>query len=128
MSTIYLLTAGEYSDYHIVAAYSTRELAEKAQELCPDSGIEEYELDSKQIPEHPPGHTAWHTLINVFTNEILFSYQCDGINGFEVGESYTERNHTSIYEVNCWARDEEHARKIALDKYYQWKWERENKQ
>ena len=54
---IYVLTEGDYSDYHIVGVYSTPELAQEAQTLYPDSMIEEYDLDD--IPEHPPGMLAW---------------------------------------------------------------------
>jgi hypothetical protein len=75
MTSIYVLTEGDYSDYHIVGVYSTKELAKEAQSLYEHSQIEEYDLDN--IPE---------------------------------------------YFVYCWAVDEDHAEKIALDKldkYYQ---------
>ena len=49
---VYILTQGEYSDYHIVGVYSTKE---KAQELCDamrtngtlwdEPQVEEYEMD-----------------------------------------------------------------------------------
>lgn len=129
--TIYALTQGSYSDYHIVALYSTKELVEEAQALCPDSRFEEYELDSLIIPEHPPGHTAWQVQIITKTNEIQCSYQLDPF-GFTPKEEYYEypgklsHMFDHVYIVNCWARDEEHAEKIALDKFYQWKWEKEN--
>ena len=48
MATIYIITDGSYSDYHIVTVFSTRELAEKFIALYPDmndDNIEEYELD-----------------------------------------------------------------------------------
>lgn len=126
MTTIYVLTEGEYSDYHIVALYSTRELAEEAQKLCPFSDIEEYELDSLQIPEHPSGYTGWHVSINVDKNIIQVSYQYDILQGdFKPQEYYSDNskwpNYPSLFVVNCWARDKEHAEKIALDKFYQFK-------
>ena len=130
--TIYVLTEGFYSNYRIVAVYSTKELAEEANSLCPDSQIEEYELDSLVIPEHPPGHSAWSVSINTKTDCIESAHQCDPLSRFfAVNEKYygcpKYVSHLSpVYRVNCWARDEEHAKKIALDKYYQWKWEKSN--
>jgi hypothetical protein len=128
MNTIYiLLTEGSYIDYHIVAVYSSKELAEKAQKHCPDSIIEEYELDSLEIPEHPPGHTAWVVNVNAKTNGIICSWQQTSLGGyFEPKEKYYEGGGVSgelnTFVVYCWARDKEHAEKIALDKFYQWKW------
>jgi len=126
MTTIYVLTEGEYSDYHIVALYSTKELAEEAQKFCPESNIEEYGLDSLKIPEHPPGYTGWYVSINADTNDIHHSYQQDILQGhFKPQENYSDNSKwptlPSLFVVHCWARDKEHAEKIALDKYYQFK-------
>ena len=131
MKTVYILTEGSYSDYRIVATYSTRELAEEAQKHCPYSEIEEYDLDALVVPEHPPGHTAWSVTINAKTNTIHWTNQQDSLGGyFEPNEKYCEgagvRGESNYFIVNCWARDKEHAEKIALDKFYQWKWEKEN--
>lgn len=130
MKTVYILTEGSYSDYHIVATFSTKELAEEAQKHCPDSVIEEYELDSLEIPEHPPGHTAWAVHINAKTNTINCTGQLTSLGGyFKPKEEYYEGGGVSgelnTFIVYCWARDKEHAEKIALDRYYQWKWEKE---
>lgn len=130
MTTIHVLTEGKYSDYHIVALFSSREKAEEARALCPDSEIEEYELDSLKIPEHPPGYTAWSVSLNARDNTFISSYQEDPLcRSFEPKETYFEASgHPSafpIFVVKCWARNKEHAEKIALDKFYQWKWERE---
>jgi hypothetical protein len=131
MKTVYILTEGSYSDYRIVATFSTKELAEEAQKHCPNSDIEEYELDALKIPEHPPGHTAWVVNINVKTNAINGTGQQTSLGGyFEPMEEYYEYagrfSEYNNFVVKCWARDKEHAEKIALDKYYQWKWEKEN--
>jgi hypothetical protein len=45
MTTIYVVTDGEYSDYHIVGVYSTLENAERMKKETGSSDIEEYELD-----------------------------------------------------------------------------------
>ena len=53
--TLYVVTEGEYSDYHIVGIYSTKEHAEKVKKyyngLYDYPDIEEWELD-KDIPEN----------------------------------------------------------------------------
>jgi hypothetical protein len=127
MKTIYILTQGDYSDYHIIATYSTRELAEEAQKHSPDSDIEEYELDALEIPEHPPGHFAWLVRIDAKTNAISWTTQLISLGVyFEPNEKYYDNGVYSCFVVNCWARDKEHAEKIALNKYHQWKWEKEN--
>ena len=130
MKTIYILTEGDYSDYHIVATFSTKELAEEAQNHCPNSDIEVYELDALEIPEHPPGHTAWTVNINAKTNTINWTNPYNSLDGFAPAEKYYEGGGLSgavdTFVVYCWARDKEHAEKIALDKFYQWKWEKEN--
>ena len=59
-NTIYVLTEGSYSDYHIIGVYSTKELAEKAEFLYPDSEIEEYSLDN--VSQYPPNMKAWCVL------------------------------------------------------------------
>ena len=45
MTTIYLVTDGEYSDYHVVCACSTKELAEGVAKRL-GATVEEYELDA----------------------------------------------------------------------------------
>lgn len=111
MKTIYVLTEGSYSDYHIIGVYSTKELAQEAKSLHPYSVIEEYALDN--IPDHPPGMTAWSVKITDGT-----IYYCDQFNPFGI-EVPREFEYNNSYCVYCWATDKEHAEKIALDKYYQ---------
>jgi hypothetical protein len=124
MTKVYILTTGSYSDYHIVATFSTRELAEEVKKLCgnDDPEIQEYELDSLQIPDHPPGQTAWH--VNIDTKGARQPWICqDNIFERNFTPSSEFQPRSGYYVVECWARDEEHAKKIALDKYYQWKYE-----
>ena len=66
MKMVYLLTSGEYSDYRVLAAFSTREAAEAAQGIydaerrnLDESRVEEYQLLDE--PTRTEVHT--HTLI-----------------------------------------------------------------
>ncbi len=49
---IYIVTAGEYSDYGIVAIFSTRELAQKFMDTCnqnwDEHRIEEWQIDKPE--------------------------------------------------------------------------------
>ncbi len=110
-NTIYILTEGEYSDYHIIGAYSSMELASEAKVLYPGSQIEDYNLDI--IPEHPPGMVAWIVVIK--NNNLDFSCQISPTNFYE------DRHFSNKSNFYVWATDKEHAEKIALDRYYQYK-------
>ena len=112
MKTIYVLTEGSYSDYRIIGVYSTKDLAQEAKSLHPCSEIEEYTLDN--IPDHPPGMSAWCVRMTDGTIDYC-AYQISPF-GVEIPIEFEYHNSYSVY---CWATDKEHAEKIALDKYYQ---------
>jgi hypothetical protein len=117
---LYILTEGCYSDYHIIGAYSTKELAEEAQSLYPYAEIEEYGLD--YIPEHPPGMSAWR--VYILDGEITGTYSANPLDTNIPYESYSVSSHPTHKGIKCasfniWAVDREHAEKIALDKWYQ---------
>jgi hypothetical protein len=111
-NTIYILTEGEYSDYHIIGAYSSMELANKAKVLYPVSEIEEYDLDI--IPEHPPGMVAW--LVVIVDGNLA---QCSQISPSWMNDR--DFNQFNSWNFYIWATDKEHAEKIALDRYYKHK-------
>lgn len=119
MNTIYILTEGSYSDYHVIGVYSTKELAEKAQFVYEDSQIEEYTLDD--VPDYPPGMKGWYVNIDDAKPDEPYSYQVSP--DYATIPSESEYNYhynkQTGYCVYCWAVDQEHAEKIALDKYYQ---------
>ena len=119
MKTIYILTEGDYSDYHIIGVYSTKELAEKAQFLYQYSQIEEYSLDN--VPDYPPGMTGWFVSISNKDSQIAYTMPATPSEAKipSEGEYNYEFKNDSGYFVYCWAVDKDHAQKIALDKYYQ---------
>lgn len=59
MTKVYILTAGEYSDYHVVATYSTSELAAKAKADGLGDDILECPVDPTHEPV-PPGLSLWY--------------------------------------------------------------------
>jgi hypothetical protein len=106
MTIVYLVTSGEYSDYRVDGVYSTKELAEKAKIALGDVDIETYVLD--EFADHlNQGLSLWQVEIS----------KCDN------GESRTwktSRPTTWIgfksLNLAIWAKDEQHALKIASEK------------
>jgi len=117
MKTIYILTAGDYSDYHIIGAYSTRELAEKAQFLYEYSRIEEYSLD--HVPDAPPNMKAWSVYVS--DEEGISCYSTEPSDEIPYENYFTTRDGFLTASYHVWATDEDHARKIAQDQWYQHK-------
>lgn len=116
MTTIYLVTDGQYSDYRVLSAHSTRELAERAKELAnADNDIEEYDIDP-ELPQTPPGRLPWYVAMNRDGSaEYTRRAEVDGFTP-EVGfSSGTHRDPPGTWRmhIECWARDEAHAVKIA---------------
>lgn len=119
MPKIYIITAGCYSDYHICAATTDKEKAERLKILFENSysgsNIEEFEdgvFDTVLSGEHKP-----YLVIFKSDNSIELIRDAD-IEYFEEGV-HIYRNGWRIGggSVHCLARDEEHAKKIAIDRY-----------
>jgi hypothetical protein len=117
--TAYVLTEGDYSDYHIIGVYSTKELAEEVKTLWPDSDVESFPLDN--IPEHPPGMCFWtgraEAPIGAEATKQQVYKTAPGQASLK-GEDVSYRNIVVFY-VGFWAVDEDHAFKILQDKYHQ---------
>ena len=119
MDSVYLVTAGEYSDYHIIGAFSTEELAEKWIERYDESaGIEEYEVDELQ-PTLRPEYAPYHVDILMETADVVkVEKKEDSYAGTDVETSswlIGKHNQFKRLTVECWAKSEEHAAKIAME-------------
>lgn len=111
MTTIYLVTDGDYSDYHVLGVYSTKEKAEHAKRLfASDNGIWEYELDA--IPDSPQGMLAYHVSMLV-SGDVKDVWQ-ETVEGFESRWCVAPQWGADVTVVfHVWARDEQHAVKIS---------------
>lgn len=124
---VYVLTQGEYSDYHIVGIYSTKE---KAQELCDaicasytfwdKPQIEEYELDerSPSMGYVCVGYMPEGNIIHGYG----FNFGC----GVDSVASYSKSPEFICYlPYSPRFSDPKVLLKAAQDRYIQWKAEQE---
>lgn len=68
MTTIYLVTSGEYSNYGINGVFSSEQLAKEFIEKHKDGGIEEWELDERSREEVCP---YWRADLDVATSVLV---------------------------------------------------------
>jgi hypothetical protein len=114
---IYIVSDGSYSDYEIEGIYSTREKAEEAKVLFnADNDIEEREVDA--IPAHPVGLLPWTIQVNA-DGSVLDSYRRgpgDPHPCWMPTQHWDGGLGRPCVSFFVWARDGEHATKIANDK------------
>ena len=114
MTTLYLVSNGDYSDYHILGIYSTAEKAELSKKLhAAENDIEQMELDA--IPQTPNGMFYFSVSIDK-----------DGNSSHPVNQGVERERYTHSREqpdgdgirviFYMWARDAEHAIKIANER------------
>jgi hypothetical protein len=134
--TVFALEDGEYSDYHVIGIYTTKERAESVQKAVGGT-IAEWELD--------PGWSEINKGLNVYLVWMLRDGTTERVDLQDVssyskerhrsgshsleGHSYLwQRTQASAYKrkgipdcLNCtvWARNEKHAVKIANEKRVQ---------
>jgi hypothetical protein len=109
---IYVVTDGSYSDYGIKAVFSTMEKAEEAKRLFGSTNaIEEYELDA--LPDHPIGMLLYSVRMKFdgTIDDVRIADASDDSSSLEWRSTY--KNHV---DFTMWARDKEHATKIAIER------------
>ncbi len=130
MSKCYLLSVGSYSDYGVIAVFSTREDAEAVQVRHPDSEVEERELDPG-IVHGRDGYYRFFVEMDRDTGDVYrdpYETYPDGDEqstvvesgrrppvGIPSGEWPPHRDWTPTLKISCWARDISHAVKIASE-------------
>lgn len=117
MMTVFLVTRGEYSDHRVLAAYSTREQAERAADIYLGE-VEEFPLDV--MPDAPPGMLMWS--VRMLRDGAVVSVERhegdDGQYMYWSRDFAWEPRHygmVSLY-VQLWARDHAHAVKIVNER------------
>lgn len=123
MKKIYLLTTGEYSDYRIVGAYSSEHAARDAmmgegfdpeKEGDPYRGarIEEYEID--RLPDRPKGRWLWSVWMQRGGDVGATSLDSSWVREGDLSTRILRDGLSARFRV--WARDRDHAIKIAGDR------------
>ena len=119
----YIITKGEYSDYHICAVTLDKDKAEQLKKLFTndwhDTYVEEFEIDEHFPIDYP------YFIVEKYSDRIEVKeiqtgdYACEYDYG--VVRHYDSRG---LYSVCVKAKDKDHAKKIALDKIAQYKAEK----
>jgi hypothetical protein len=134
VKTVYIVTQGDYSDYHIVGVFDEahKQDAEALVERANGKG----QYDQWRIEPFPLNDLAMVARKNltayrmVFTTggelEGMFDYPIETSgNHYEPEAEWMQRAYDGKWITRVFARDEAHARKIAKDKWAQWKAEQE---
>lgn len=116
MGKVYLVTEGWYSDYHICGVFSSEEKAKEAMALLSDGEMEEFELDP--VSPHPPGMTFW------FVEMQRDGAACEARRisvslADKTAEESAPLSGGKSWRFTMWARDREHAVKIANERRIQ---------
>ena len=118
---VYVITKGDYSDYHICAVTMDYERAERMKKLYggkyDEASIEKYVLDETK--------TTGHVYYVNFKNDEAVAVYIDEDNGFGGCDNgpVVDCGWNPI-RVFVRAKDVPHALKIAQDKYAEWKAEK----
>lgn len=119
---VYVLTEGCYSDYHIVGVTLSKEKAEEYKETVSNSGwyggvneIEEYDTDA--LDSIPKGYRLYVARKAEGRDEINV-FKVDPSEADEIKKPIIEKLwHCKEFRVYLYARDEEHATKVASEIY-----------
>ena len=110
---IFLVTDGEYSDYHVKGAFSTKEKAEEAIILYSAGNIEEREID--EFPPHPKGMLPYCVQMDIDGNSLVKRKNSQGFEFYEKDKWRPYGNNVDVC-FYMWAKDEQHAVKIANER------------
>jgi hypothetical protein len=106
---VYVVTDGDYSDYHIVSVFSTGEKAKEfIEKMCKEGIIEEYDIDA-YIEPLEKGYFPYFVRMTK-EGEVLEcrKYDCSYPDLDELDFDINKNMYTK-----CWAKDDGHAIKIA---------------
>ena len=132
IKTIYAVSAGNCSDYHIVAVFSSKKLAENFMLSVKSdhyNDIEEYQLDPPAADLIKRGYSVWtvYMLKDGTTEQAWRTDSCNIIDGKEQhviwgrtkAPAYKGKNVPDILTSSVWAKTEKQAIKIVNEKRVQ---------
>lgn len=119
---VYIITKGEYSDYHICAVTMDKSRAENLKRLMSntwsEANIEEYVLN-----EVKESGDLYYVEFPEDSQPIIRIDEYDGFGGY--GDAPCVEDWLDPIRICVRSKDEKHAMKIALDEYAKWKAEKE---
>ena len=118
MPEAFLVTQGEYSDYHVLAVFSTREGAEKYAAYYPTNGYNAVDIELVGLDEwgkYPPGKLRYRVQFDREGNNRQIQQEGPD-DGYEEVRPHADGETMVTY---CWANDEQHAAKIANERRVQ---------
>ena len=125
MKKIYAVNAGSYSDYRVIALFSTTELAEEfmAAVSADYNTLEEFDLDPKTVDLIKRGYSLWYVcMLRNGDTEVATKYSMDAYSVSDVSHRIWRRTEIPAYKgkdlPDCLvstmlAKDKNHAIKIA---------------
>ena len=123
MKRVYIVTSGAYSDYSIVAACSTKELAERLQAVVDDCNeVEPYTVDADRdmqaLERLEAGYICLMVDMKRDGDSQVWPWREAWINGEPLHLQACSRNKHTWYRLAgfVWAYSEAHAAKIANEK------------
>ena len=140
MTKVYIVRYGEYSDQGIAGVFSTKE---KAQKYCDvhneiedyeDYWINDYELDGDELSEDTKVVTYYGCIIylnnRISSDGTRYYHKKGDIDSEDMEEKriYTKDVEIKVFSGVDWLQEyievwsvkgKEHAKKVALDKYYE---------
>lgn len=129
--TIYAVTSGSYSDYRVVALFSTREKAQDYKDTVLkneyDSGIEEYQLDPDTTDLLRRGYAVWRVImLRDGSTERVYRpdngrYDVEDAPSFHIwkrteASAYIGKGIPDALAASVWAKSEKAAIKITNEK------------
>ena len=132
MTEVYIVRYGEYSDQGIAGVFSTKE---KAQKYCDihneiedyeEYWIDDYKLDKYELPEDTK--VVIYYGCTIYLNDSLYNKKGElYFKDMEEKRIYTKDVEIRIQDdaefwnyIEVWSvKGKEHAKKVALDKYYE---------
>ena len=126
---IYVITAGEYSDYHIVAVTKDKEKADNFVKVHNDSKrfyyddayVEEYDTDDFDIAIDDCNAKYFKVFVSWNYAQGCEEFECDEIDSLEYIADRNSQHYTLLigntpnWKFYCTAKDQEHAIKKATD-------------
>lgn len=123
---VYVITRGDYSDYHIIGVSLDKEKARNVARIFSDdmytANVEEYDSDQFKDAKYPLWDVTFCSNRPVVINKADY---CSDYNVPKIVESFVGTQGVWVCQIRVQAEDKDHALKIASDELAKYKAEKE---